>query len=113
MAEQEADRCDVDEAQETYGGLVVTGGDAAGILELVEAPFVEVPQLVERAVDGHAQLAEFPYRDHRHHVPRLHGFANIVRVIATIRQQDGGLGQVVVHDQIEAQIVRYLARRVV
>lgn len=35
MAEPEADRRDVDEAQEAFGGLVVAGGDATGILELV------------------------------------------------------------------------------
>jgi hypothetical protein len=42
MAEPEADRGDVDEAQEAFGGLVVAGGDAAGVLELVEAPLDEV-----------------------------------------------------------------------
>ena len=31
MAQSDADRCDVDEAQETFGGFDVTGGDAAGV----------------------------------------------------------------------------------
>jgi len=30
---------------------------------------------------------------------------NVVRVIAPVSQQDAGFGQVVVHDQIKAQIV--------
>ena len=48
MAEPEADRCNVDEAQEAFGGLVVVGGDAAGVLELVEAALNQVAQPVSR-----------------------------------------------------------------
>ena len=84
MAEPETDRGDVDEAQETLGGLVVTCRDAAGVLQLVETPLDEVAQPVEGAIDGDAQLACLAHRDHRHDVPRLHGFANLVRVIAAI-----------------------------
>ena len=56
MAEPEADRCDVDEAQEAIGCLVVTGGDAIGILELVEASFDKVAQPIKPAVDGDPEL---------------------------------------------------------
>ena len=111
MAEPEADRGDVDEAQEAFGGLVVTGGDAAGVFQLVEAALDEVPKAVERAVHGDAHLAGLAHRDHRHDIARLHGFSNLVRVIATVGEQDAGLGQVVSHDQIEADVVRCLARR--
>ncbi len=111
MAEPEADRCNVDEAQEALGGLVVAGCDASGVLEFVEAPLDKVAQPVEGAVDGHAQLAGLAHRDHRHHVARLHGFANTVRVIASIGKQYGRFWQVVVHDQIEAEVVGCLARR--
>ena len=104
MAEPDADRGDVDEAQEALCGFVVAGGDAAGILELVEAALDEVAQPVKGSVHGHAQLAGLSHRDHRHDVARLHGFSNPVRVIAAIRQQDGGLWQVVVHDEVKAQI---------
>lgn len=38
MAEPEADRRDVDEAQEALGGFVIAGRDTMGILELVEVP---------------------------------------------------------------------------
>ena len=111
MAEPEADRGDVDEAQEALCGFVVACGDAACVLELVEASLDEVAQPVKGTVHGHAQLAGLAHRDHRHDVPRLHCFSNLVRVIAAIRQQDGGLWQVVVRDEVEAQIVRCLARR--
>ena len=57
MAEPEADRRDVDEAQEALCGLVIAGGDTTGILELVEAPLDQVSQPVERAVDADARLA--------------------------------------------------------
>ena len=58
MAEPEADRRDVDEAQEAFGGLVVAGGDATGILELVEAPLDEIAQAIEPAVNGDRAMAE-------------------------------------------------------
>ena len=111
MAEPEADRCDVDEAQEALGGFVVAGSDAACVLQFVEAALDEVAQPVEGAVHGDAQLAGLAHRDDRLNVARLHGFSNLVRVIAAIRQQDARLWQVVVHDEVEAQIVRRLARR--
>jgi hypothetical protein len=111
MAEPEADRCDVDEAQEALGGLVVACGHPAGVLELVEAAFDEVAQSVKGAVHGQAPLAGLAHWDHRYDVARFHGFANLIRVIAAICQQDARFGQIVVHDQIEAQIVRCLTRR--
>ena len=111
MAEPEADGCDVDEREVAFGGFVVAGGDAAGVLQLVEAALDEVAQPVEDAIHCHTQLAVFPHGDHRQHIARLHGLANIVRVVAAICQQDGRLWQVVCHDQIEAEIVRRLAGR--
>ena len=105
MAEPDADRGDVDEAQEALCGFVVAGGDAAGILELVEAALDQVAQAIELAVDGDAEPSGLSHRDYRHDVSCLHGFANIVRVMAAIRQQDAGRGRVVGHDRVEAQIV--------
>ena len=57
MADPRADRCDVDEAEVAFGDLVVAGGDATGVLELVEALFDEVAQPVEGPVHGDAQSA--------------------------------------------------------
>jgi hypothetical protein len=111
MAEPETDRGDVDEPQEALCGFVVAGGDAAGVLQLVEAALDEVAQPVEGAIHGDTELAGLAHGDDRHNVARFHCFANLVRVIAAIRQQDARFRQVVVHDQIEAQIVRCLARR--
>jgi hypothetical protein len=89
---------------------VVACCNAAGVVELFEASLDEVAKQVEGSVHGHAACGSCA-RDHRHGVAGLHGFANTVRAIASIRQQDSGFGQVVVHDQIEAQIVRCPLRR--
>ena len=64
------DRCNVNETQEALGGLVVAGGDAAGVLEFIEAALDEVALLVECAVHCHAQLVGLTHRDHRHDVAR-------------------------------------------
>ena len=111
MAEPEADGRNVDEAQEAFGSFVVTGGNASGILQLVEAPLDEVAQFVEPAINRDAQLSGFPHGYHWHDVACFHRFANVVRVIAAICQKDARFGQVVVHDQIKAQIVRCLPWR--
>ncbi len=102
MAKPEVDRDDV---QIALGGFVIAGGDAAGVLEFVEAALDQSSQPVEGAVHGHAQLAGFAHRDHLHHVACLQGLSNLIRVIAAICRRDARLLQVVVHDQIEAQIV--------
>jgi hypothetical protein len=43
MAYPEADRCDFDEGEEAFGGLVIAGCDAASVFQFVEAPLDEVP----------------------------------------------------------------------
>ena len=58
MAQQDADRGDIDEAEDAFCCFVVECWDAASVLDLVEALLDQVPQQVERAVDGHAQLAD-------------------------------------------------------
>ena len=111
MAEPEADRCDVDEAQEAFGCLVVAGGDPAGVLQLVEAPLNEVTQAIEPAVDGHTELSRLPHRNDCQNVAGFHGLPDGVGIVAAIREQDARLGQVVDHDQIEPEVVRCLPRR--
>jgi hypothetical protein len=111
MAEPKADRGDVDESKEAFGGFVVTGGDPSGVLKVVEAALDEVAQAVKGAIHGNTQFAGLSHRDHGQHVARLHGFANLVRVIASVCQQGAGLGEVVVHDQVEAEVIRPLPRR--
>lgn len=54
MADPKAYRRDIDEAQEALRSLVVTGGNAAGVLKLVEAPFDKVSKTIQGPVDGNA-----------------------------------------------------------
>lgn len=54
MADPKAYRRDIDEAQEALRSLVVTGGDAACVLELVEAPFDKVSKTIQGPVDDNA-----------------------------------------------------------
>jgi hypothetical protein len=77
MRYREADRCDVDEGVEAFGGLVITGGDAASVFLFVGAPLDEVPQPVEFAADGHTQFARLPHWDHEHDVACLHSFGTL------------------------------------
>lgn len=57
MTQPKTDRRDVDEAQEALDSLVVAGGDTAGVLQLVEAPFDQVAQTIQGSVDADALLA--------------------------------------------------------
>jgi len=111
MADPQSDRCDVDEAEVAFGGLVIAGGNASGILELVEAPLDEIAQAVEGPVHDDAQPARLAHRDHRDDVTRLHRFANFVGVITSICEQHSRRGQVIVHYQVKAPIIRCLTRR--
>lgn len=113
MADPQAARCDVDETEVAFGGLVIAGGNAAGILELVEAPLDEIAQTVEGSVHDDAKLARLAHRDHRDDVARLHRFANLVGVIASICKQHSRRGQAIVHDQVKTPIIRCLTRRYV
>lgn len=84
MADPEAERRYVDEAQEALGSLVVAGCDGTCVLQLFEAALDEVSQPVEHAVDRDTEPAELAHCDDWHDVARLHGFANLARVIAAI-----------------------------
>ena len=43
VPEPNANRCELDEAKETLGGLVVASGHAPGVLETVDAPLNPIP----------------------------------------------------------------------
>lgn len=111
MTEAKADRRDIDEAQEALSRLVVARCDPPGVLELVKAPLDQVAQAIERTVHPDAFLAGFAHRDDRHHIALFHLCPDAVSVIPAICQQHAGTGQIVGHDQIEAEIVGCLAWR--
>ena len=47
MADPKAYRRNIDKAQEALRSLIVTGGNAAGVLELVEAPFDKISKTIQ------------------------------------------------------------------
>ena len=111
MADPEPDADDVYEAEETVCGLVVTGCQATAVLQLVEAALDHVAQRVDRHVDRLAYLAVLSHGDHGQRVAALDVFSNFIRVIAPVRNQNGGLWQVVCHHQIISGVVGNLSRR--
>jgi hypothetical protein len=64
VAEPVSDLRDVDEAKEALCGFVITGGDAAGVLELGETAFDKIIQPVDGAVDSHTQLGKLGHGYH-------------------------------------------------
>ncbi len=46
MAHPKSDACDIDEAEKSLGRLLVTGGDASSVLQLVEATLDQTAQAV-------------------------------------------------------------------
>ena len=111
MAHPQPDRSYVDETKIAFGGVVVSGCDAAGVLELVEAALDHVAKSVKPVIDTDAHLAGLAHRNLGQDIALIHGFPNAVSIIAAIRQQHARLWQVVIHHQIEPQIVRCLPRR--
>lgn len=83
----------------------------AGVLELVKSSRDEIAQPVDGSLDGCGQLARLEHRHHGYDIMRLHGVANLVRVVAAMCQWCGVFWQIGVHVQVEAQIVRRLTRR--
>lgn len=111
MAHPEADGCDVDESEVALRSFVVSCGDTAGVLELVETALHHVPQPVKPMIDTDAHLSGLAHRDLGQDIALTHGFPNAVSIIASIRQQHARLGQSVAHHEIKAEIVRSLPQR--
>lgn len=111
MTNPQADRRDVDKAEEAFSCLVVAGRDMPGVLEPVEAAFDQIAQVIQRAIDANPLLAGLVHRYHGQDVPRLHALPNLACIVAAIREQNAQAGQIIYHHQIEAEIVRRLARR--
>ncbi len=109
--EAKADRLEVNETQEAFCGFIVAGSGTAGTLELIEAPLDQIAQPVNRTVGTEACLAWLSHRDDRQNVPLVHGFANTISVIASTAEQGARCWKRIGHNQIEARIVRCLARR--
>lgn len=86
MADPEADRCNVDEAEETLNGLVVAGCNASRVLKFVAASLDQIAQAIGSANDADTLFAGLAHRDDRQRLARLHARPDAVGVVASIRQ---------------------------
>ena len=111
MADPKAYGCDVYEAKVAFSSFVVSCGDTAGVLELVEAAFDQVPQPVKPMIDTDAHLSGLAHRDLGQGIALNHGFPDAISIIASICQQHVRLGQIVTHHEIKAEIVGSLSGR--
>ena len=87
MAEPEADRCDVDESEEAFGGLVVAGGDAAEVLDPAEGILDEVAPAVALLIIVDGALAIAPAGDDRTGAILAQGLAQAVGIVAFVAKQ--------------------------
>ncbi len=97
------------EAEIAVGGFVVSGGEAAGVFELVEASLDHVAQSIDCRIDGKLDEPVALGRDHRDAAAFFHIFANEVSVIALVGEQHTRRGAVGIHDRLIAFIIRDLA----
>jgi hypothetical protein len=106
-AEPQTDGHELDEGKIVGGELVVTGGDASALLDLVEEPLDQVPRSVkvraeaDRLSTGSLRRDAFPCSS-------LDGeFSDPVGVISAIGQQRCPRSQFTKQDRTEAIVVRF------
>ena len=96
----------MDEAEIACGGFVVSGCQAARILELVEAALDTVSEGVDVIVDRDLDLSSATHRDDRDAAIRLGVLADPVGVIPLVGDENLRFWRVGVHHQIVALVVR-------
>lgn len=74
---------------------ILISADAAGVFELVEAPFDQIAQGIQRVIHADAHFAGLAHRNLGKHIPRIHLFRNAIIIIASVCQQDTWIRQVV------------------
>lgn len=102
----QACRDDVDEAEIARGGLVVSGRQSAGVLELVEAALDAVPEGVDVVVDRDLNFSPASRRDDGGAAVGLGVRADAVGVVALVGDQHLWRGRVGVHHEVVALVVR-------
>jgi len=96
----------MDEAEIAVGGFVISGCEAPGIFELVEATFDHVAQGVDRGIDGQLDQAVALGRDHRKSAAVFHVLANEISIISLVAEQNFGRRSIGIHDRKIAFEVR-------
>ena len=96
----------MDEAEIAVGGLIVSGCQPSGVLQLVKATLDHVAQGVDGGIDGQLDEPVALGRDHRDTTATFHIFANEVSIIAFIGQQHFGRWPVGIHNRQIAFVIR-------
>ena len=100
----------MDEAEIAGCGFVVSGRQPSRVLELIEAALNAVAQGVDVAIDGDLNLAVPACRNDSRRALFLQRFANMIKIIAAIGEQDFGFRALCFHQRVEARIIRDFAR---
>ena len=85
----------MDHGEEVGGELIVTGGDAAEVLQLREKPLDQVALAVEPLAEARLPLAVAFGRDVGSGALVLDQLADAVAVIGLVRQYDGARAEVI------------------
>jgi hypothetical protein len=101
----------VDEAEEAGGSFVVAGGEAAGVLQPVEAALDPVAESVSIVIDRFLLQAMAPAWDGGSSAGRRNAVPDRIGVIALVGHQHLGGRQIGVAQGVVSRIVRDLARR--
>ena len=96
----------MDEAEIARGGFVVSGCQAARVLELVEAAFDAVSEGVDVVVDRGLDLSSATHRNDRDATFRLGILADAVGVVSFVGEKNLGIWRVCVHHEVVALVVR-------
>jgi hypothetical protein len=92
----------VDEAEECFGELVVAGGNAAGILETIEASFNVIAQRIDGLVNRDLHAPILFRRNDRDATAAFDIGANDISIVPAISQQHLGIGRVFIHQRLAA-----------
>lgn len=79
----------MDHGEEVFGELVVTGSDAAEVLELAEEAFDQIAFAIERFAEAWFPFAVGFGRDVGHGALRLNEVADAISIIGFVGQNDG------------------------
>jgi hypothetical protein len=95
----------MDEAKITCCGFVVSGCQPSGTFEFVEAAFNLVSQSINMSIKGNYLFAVSPSWNDRRTTLIDDVLANVIRIIAAIRNEHLGRGQFTIAKQVKALVV--------
>lgn len=101
----------MDKSEETAGGVVVAGSDAAVVLQAVDAALDAIAQRVERLLDAVLDAPVPLGWDFRLAATIAHILPYGIAVVAAIREQDAGVAVPLLHQHAVGRAVMRLARR--